>query len=134
LLNNAYPLTVDLPQVVLPLVLIGLAFILKLVVDRTARLADLVSAVLELPVDVAFLATSLTAAFVIAKPSDAAKGLTMFASYIVGTVVTVFLWRRGQRQFEGEDFWWCVPIAAMNYVLCSAGLVSAVRLLSTVMR
>jgi hypothetical protein len=46
-------------QICLPIVLIALAFLLKLVVDRQFNIADLILAGLELPVDISFFAISL---------------------------------------------------------------------------
>src|SRR5690348_2591261 len=79
-------------QVTLPATLIVVAFLLKLFVDRLASVADVISAVLELPVDVAFLATTLVAGFAIARPSDAGLGVSLFTMYIAAAIVVVVLW------------------------------------------
>jgi hypothetical protein len=52
-------------QYILPIILLLLAFLLKLLIDQTANLPLFVRAIAELPVDVAFLAISFVAAYAI---------------------------------------------------------------------
>ena len=52
-------------EIWLPGCILVLAFVLKLFVDRVAGVPDFIAALIELPVDIAFLAISLVAAFTI---------------------------------------------------------------------
>lgn len=117
--------------VLLPTAIVGLAFLLKLVVDRTAAVPDMVLALLELPVDIAFLALSFLAGAVISMPTAAADGLVLFIGYVVGSVLVVVLWRRSHRAFLEERWRHTTVQALLNYVLCVTALVVAIRVLTS---
>lgn len=117
-------------EIALPASILALAFILKLVVDRTATVPDFITALIGLPVDIAFLATSLIAAFAIADRSQAPKALVVFVLYIVGSVVAVFLWRRSLILFFADRYGGSVVFAALGYVLCGSGLLLAIGFVS----
>jgi len=117
-------------QVVLPLCILALSFILKLVVDRTAKVPDLINALFELPVDIALLATTLIAATAMAKTSHASDGLIDFGFYIVGTIVTVVTWRRSVFFFEKDKSGLAIFVSAVGYLLCLYGLYHAIEIVS----
>lgn len=117
-------------DVVLPAILVLMAFILKIVVDRTATLPDLISATLELPVDMAVLATSFIISFTIASPKNSASGLLHFTVYIFSSILVVVLWRRSTKAFTADKLWLSLLLGALNYLLCLTGLWRSVALLS----
>lgn len=119
-------------EVTLPGLILFLAFVLKLVVDRTAGIPELIAAILELPVDVAFLATTLIAAFTLATKSPAENGLIDFVFYIVGSILVVVLWRRSARCFLAEQHLLTAGLSVPSYALSAYGLVHAVGLISGV--
>lgn len=118
-----------IPQVLLPATLVALAFLLKLVVDRQFEAADFVMALLELPVDIAFLAMSLVVGFLIAGPADNADGLLAFIYYVIGAIVVVVLWRRSHNNFTRDKYRVTIGQALGGYLVCLTGLVIAIRLL-----
>ncbi len=117
-------------EIALPGSILVLAFVLKLFVDRTATVPDLIAALFELPIDVAFLAIALVAAFTISEPSRAAEGLISFIIYVVGAVLVVFLGRRSHSLFFADRHWPMVGLTSVGYGLSGYALVHAVGLVS----
>lgn len=118
-------------KILLPSILLFMAFVLKLVVDQKAELPDLIRAVLALPVDIVFLATSLVVGFTIASPQRLNQGIPLFTGYLLVAVVHVLLWRRSERLFLADNFRWTIILSLVNYILCSIGLFYAVQLVSS---
>ena len=114
--------------VVMPIVLLVFAFLLKLLIDRSATVPNVVRSVFELPVDVAFLAMTFVVAFTLGAPEHSTVGLFFFMLYIVGSILVVLLWRRSERCYEQNHRWRAGVIAACNYLLCTFGTVLAIRL------
>lgn len=123
-------LNISLLEIALPISLLLLAFLLKLFIDRTATLPFFIEAVLELPVDIAFLSTAFVVAFTISFPSKVKEGLFSFTFYIIGSIIVVFFWRRSRMFFEREKFFKSGLLAIINYILCLMALLIAVFLLS----
>jgi hypothetical protein len=118
------------PDILLPAIIVLMAFLLKLFVDRTASAADIFMSLLELPVDIAFLAISFVAGFTIANRTAASEGLTLFAVYVVVSVLVVVLWRRSRRAFTADKHLAAALLFVVNALVCVSGLVHAVRLLT----
>ena len=118
----------DILEIALPASLLILAFLLKLLIDRTASLPYFIEATLELPVDIAFLATSFIVAFTISTPPKVREGLFAFTIYVIGSIIVVFLWRRSRTYFEKQKLGASFTLAVMNYLACVSGLVFAVQL------
>ena len=120
----------DFLEIALPIVLLALAFLLKLLIDRTATIPYFVHALLELPVDIAFLATSFVVAFTIATPSSVKSGLLTFCLYISVAVVLVFIWRRSMYLFECDRLVSASLLALVNYVVSAYGLAMAIGIVT----
>ncbi len=118
------------PETALPGALLLVGFLLKLFIDRTASVADIILALLELPVDMAFLATSFVAGFSIANPTHASDGILTFCVYLAATVLVVVFWRRSRRYYTSDHLAKAGTIGALNCFLCVAGLVYSVALLT----
>lgn len=123
-------MTVELANFLLPGAILFLAFILKLFIDRTVTLPDFIFAVFELPVDIAFLATTFVAAFIITNDGDVSSGVLSFIGYIIGSVFVVVLWRRSRLFFEHDKLLISGLVAASSYLMCGFGLIYAVGLLA----
>ncbi len=117
-------------EVILPGVLLLLAFFLKLSIDREVDIPNTIYAFLELPVDVSFLATSFIAAFTItATHPDSEKGFIYFTCYLLFAGLVIFLWRKSCRLFEAEKYKTTIAISLVNYTICSACLIRAIQLI-----
>ncbi len=117
-------------EIWLPSIILILAFALKLVVDRKAELPDFFIALLEFPVDVAFLAITLIAAYAIATGDHAGEAIFLFAVYIVGSLFIVFLWRRSHGLFIENRHFSSFCTGTVEYVVSATGLVYAIDLLT----
>ncbi len=115
----------------LPGTILALKFLLKLFVDKSATWTDGVGAVLALPVDVLFLATSLVAARVIASPDYAKDGLILFIIFIGLAVLAVVFWRRSDSFFIADRHGRCALAATVNFLMSFGALVVAVREVSS---
>lgn len=116
-------------QYILPVALLLLAFLLKLLIDQTATVPLFIQAIIELPVDIAFLSASFIAAYTISVTKDTAVGLFAFCIFIIGTIIVVLIWRRCIRLFETNRFGLTVLLGAFNYLICITGLVKSIGLL-----
>jgi hypothetical protein len=114
----------------LPAIILLLSFFLKLAVDRTPDLPEFVVSLCEFPVDIAFLATSLVAAFTIGHPNYIEKGLLSFGLYILAAAVVVLCWRRSVRYFESERPFCMFFAAAASYLISGYILGHAIALLT----
>jgi hypothetical protein len=117
-------------QIGLPAAILLMAFLLKLFIDRTASNPDIIQALLELPVDVTFLAISLIAGFTISTPSRIQDGLLHFVIYLAGAILIVVLWRRSIRYFDSKRIFPTTIISILNFFLCIYGLLKAINLLT----
>jgi hypothetical protein len=117
-------------KVLLPGSLLLMAFLLKLFLDRKAEVPDIIRAVLELPVDVVFLSLSFVVGFILDNPSQATAAAFIAFCYVGAAIVIVLFWRRSERNFLSDRFWWTFVFAAANYVLCISALVFGVQLIS----
>jgi len=115
--------------IILPIVLLVLEFMLKLFIDRSTTLPVLIRSVLELPVDISFLATSFVVAFTILSPSNSEEGLVRFVIYLIGTVLVIFGWRRSVACFEQDRRWWSGGLAVASFALSATGLTLSIGLL-----
>ena len=114
----------------LPAIILAMAFLLKLFVDRTASSAEIFMSLLALPVDIAFLAISLVAGYTIANPAQVTDGLIIFAIYITIVVLVVVLWRRSDRAFTADKHLAAIICGLINAFVCVYGLVYAVQLIT----
>ena len=117
-------------QIGLPAAILLMAFLLKLFIDKTASNPDIIQALLELPVDVTFLAISFIAGFTISTPNRLQDGLLHFGFYLVGAILIVVLWRRSLRFFDSKRIWATISLGIFNFFLCAYGLLRAINLLT----
>lgn len=93
-------------EIILPITLLFLAFVLKLSIDRSIEVPNIIQAICELPVDMIFLSISFLIAYTISKQTDPSEGLFFTIAFIVIAVLTVILWRKSLRLFEKKNNWW----------------------------
>jgi hypothetical protein len=112
-----------------PAAVVLLQLCLKLFIDRTVVLPDVVEAFLAAPVDAAFLGLSLLAAVIIVDSRDVEMGLGMFAGGVVCTVLVIVMWRRAQLQFDNDRFGLAVLLGTANWAIAAVGVMYAIQLL-----
>ena len=116
-------------EIILPIILLILAFLFKLLIDRTTTLPLFLKALYELPVDIAFLATSFIIAYIISSPTNAEDGLFRILVYLIGTIMITFFWRRSINCFEKDHYLWSGILAVVGFAFSIYGLVSSIQLL-----
>jgi hypothetical protein len=117
-------------QIILPITLLVLSFLLKLLIDRSASLPRLIEGGFELPVDITFLSLSFIIAFTISFPQKAAMGLTIFILFLSVTVLLIFAWRRSVFLYENDHHIWSVILGVLCFMISVGGLVFSIRLIS----
>ena len=115
-------------EIIMPIILIGLAFLLKLFIDRTVTVPDTISSILDLPADIAFFSLSVIVSFTITKPENIDLGLMYFSSAIVLSLVVIFLWRRSIASFNSGARVMPAIAGSMNYIIAVAMAIYAINL------
>lgn len=116
-------------EIALPASLMILAFLLKLLIDRSTTAPVLVKSLYELPVDISFLAMSLIIAYTIGGKADTSRGLFFFIIYIIGAILVVLLWRRSIKCFEANRTIISAFLALINYSATLVGAYISIRLI-----
>lgn len=117
-------------EITMPVVLLGLSFMLKLFIDRSTTAPDAIVSTLELPVDITFLSISLIVGYTIAPSGDSKAGLAWFAFYMFAAIFIVFLWRRSIKNFDSGSQKTVILLAGVNYFLAITALVNSVSLIT----
>lgn len=81
-------------EVGMPILLLVLAFVMKLFVDKVAGLFDFILSIFELPTEISFLAISMVVAYTISSPSNNKSGMCWFVAYLVAVFLVIVIWRR----------------------------------------
>lgn len=114
----------------MPVVVLGLSFMLKLFIDRSTTAPDAIVSTLELPVDITFLSISLIVGFTIAPSGDSKAGMAWFAFYMFAAIFIVFLWRRSMKCFDSGSVKTVIMLAGCNYFMAITALVNSIGLIS----
>lgn len=112
-------------DIVLPAILVVIAFLLKLFMDRSVTAPLVVRSLYELPVDVLFLALSFSVAVAISTVGKREAGLFHAFVFLVVVLLSVVGWRRSVLLFEaGRKVWslfvFVVNISAAAYCLTAS--------------
>lgn len=91
-------------NLLLPVALVAMAFILKLFVDQSVDTPRIIQSLYELPVSVIFLSLTFITAYIISSVNNIGVGLCYIYFYIIFAVVIIFLWRRSLRSFEMDHY------------------------------
>lgn len=113
----------------LPVVLLALAFLLKLLIDRASTAPVFIQSLMELPVDIAFLAMSFVIAYTIKAGDKFGDGLLLFLIYIITTIIIVFFWRRSNLYFESDNYFLVGCLSSVNYIASISGVYIALNLI-----
>lgn len=115
-------------EIILPLTLLVLAFIMKLSINREIAVPNLIQAICELPVDIIFLTISFLVGFTIAKADNPSEGLFYTISFIAVATVVLSIWRYSLKLFEkGKKIW--ILLLLINLALSSLSLYRGTNIL-----
>ena len=115
-------------EIVMPILLLALSFVLKLVVGRNAESLDIISSLLELPVDMIFLSTVLIVGFTLSPSGDARQGLAWFSLYILGAIIVILLWRKSIRKSDKGSYISACCLGGLNYLLSTGALMHSLEI------
>lgn len=115
-------------EIILPITLLFLAFVLKLSIDRSIEVPNIIQAICELPVDMIFLSISFLIAYTISKPTDPSNGLFFTLAFIVIAVLTVILWRKSLKLFERKNNWW-ILLLLINMAISTLSIFQSMYIL-----
>ena len=116
-------------DVILPIALVIIAFLLKLFMDRNATVPLIIRSFYELPVDIIFLTLSFTTAFTISSTKNMESGLFHLFMFFVIALIVVVLWRRGLFLFEKDYRKVSATLFVFNGTLAGYSLYRAIALL-----
>lgn len=119
----------DKLEILLPIALVVIAFILKVFMDRSATAPLLIRSLYELPVDILFLSLSFSTAAIITTQSLAGKGLLYLFLLFIATLVVVVAWRRSILLFENDRKGWSAILFVVNAAGSGYCLSKAISLL-----
>ena len=117
-------------DVILPGIILAMAFLMKLFVDRSPDLPIFIEATYALPVDIVFLSMTFAAASCISKPTQAGTGLEHFAVYVLLAVLSIFLYRRSNTLFDSDEYFTSACLSLLNFPIAFASLIDSVKLVS----
>ncbi|PHE73275.1 hypothetical protein COF47_22860 [Bacillus wiedmannii] len=137
-------------EFILPLVLLGLSFFLKLYVNREVSNPTLLSAIAELPVDVMFVSVAFTISYqvqfsnhVITTVNSGTKeildtmdlygGYVLFGTYILLTVIVIGFWRLSIKSLDNTKWIWFGFYVGINFIICILSLLNTFSKLSEVL-
>lgn len=119
-------------ELILPVALLFLSFLLKLMIDRSVKAPIAIKAICELPVDMIFLSISFLIAFIISGGENRNDGLLYWIIYLILSIGIVFLWRRSISIYEkGENKSWLV-LLSVNLFVTLICLIISINLLINV--
>lgn len=114
-------------NIILPIVLLGISFLLKLVVDRNIDGPAFINAICELPVDILFLSLSFSIAFTITDSANISKGLFYCFIGLAISILVVIIWRRTLHYFSLKRKRWII-LLFLNLLISGLSLNSATEL------
>ncbi|WP_407477769.1 hypothetical protein [Elizabethkingia anophelis] len=115
-------------EIILPIVILLLAFILKLSIDRSVDVPNLIQALCELPVDIIFLSVSFLVASIITKSPNSNDGLFFCFVFIVMAAIVVIIWRKSLKLYErGKALW--VFLLLLNMLISTGTIFQSINVL-----
>jgi hypothetical protein len=114
-------------DIILPGLLVLIAFLLKLVVDRSVEIPNAIQAIIELPVDIVFLALTFSVAFTLTSIKNQANGLFYGFVGFAFAIIVVLLWKKTQKLFISGSKWWILLIF-INLSLSGYAVIKSVEL------
>ncbi len=110
-------LLIDNLNIILPIAILILAFLLKLFIDRNVEIPLIIRSIYELPVDIIFLSISFIAAFTISTGIEKNEGLFYCFVYLIVAIINVIIWRRTIKLFERGKTFWSIILTLVNFFI-----------------
>ncbi|HDR8261110.1 TPA: hypothetical protein QC128_004435 [Bacillus cereus] len=137
-------------EYILPIVLLGLSFALKLLINREVNKPTLLSAIAELPVDVMFVSVAFTISYqvqhsnqVITTVKNGTKevldkmdlngGYQLYTIYMLLTILVIVLWRKSIKSLDNSKWVSFFIYITINCIICILALLNAFSKLNEVL-
>ena len=118
-------------EIVLPIAVLFLSFLLKLCIDRSIEVPLFVRSIYELPVDIIFLTISFLVAYTISSNNNLKNnGLYYCFIFLIVSIVNVIIWRRAVKLFEVNRILWSILLTGINFAGTICCLSIAISFLS----
>jgi len=118
-------------DIILPIALVVMAFILKLFMDRSVSVPLIIRSLYEVPVDIVFLVLSFTTAYTITTPLNFSTGMCHLYIFLIVALVAVILWRRSIFLFESEKRLLSAILFILNGTISGYVLYYTIKLITT---
>ena len=115
-------------NIILPGVLVVIAFLLKLLVDRNLDIPNAIQATCGLPVDIIFLSLTFGVAFTISDIKNQPIGLFYCFIGIAISIIVVLLWRKSLKFFLNKNKCW-ILLLSINLLISSYSIMKSVNLI-----
>lgn len=115
-------------SIIMPTIVLGLSFFLKMFIDRQTSANDAIGSALELPVDIVFLSISLIVGFILMPNANTLLGFAWFGCYLVLAILIVFFWRRSTHNHLNNGKY--MGLGFLNYFLSISSLYFSIKLLT----
>ena len=116
-------------NVILPLILVLMAFILNLVVDKVVDLPSSIQAIIELPIDLIFLAITFYVATILSNSSIQNEGLLYSFIGLFISIIVVLISKKCSKLFINKRTKTWLLLLLFNIMVSSFSIIHAVGLL-----
>lgn len=116
-------------HVILPLILVFMAFILKLVVDKEVDFPSSILAIIELPIDLIFLAITFYVATILSNSSIQNEGLLYSFIGLFVSIIVVLISKKCSKLFINKQTKSWLSWLLINIMVSSFFIINAVGLL-----
>ncbi len=109
-------------EYILPPAVLLLAFIFRLLIDRTATLPEFLDAFCGLTIDIVFLSISFVAGHILANPQNSSNAFVNFIVYVAIAALMVFFYRRTMKLYQNGFFIKFGFMILFSYLVCVSEL------------
>ncbi|MDY4324919.1 hypothetical protein SOV88_11620 [Pectobacterium brasiliense] len=102
-----------------PIIILVLAFFMKISIGRGFALGNYGVGLLELPVDLFFVSISIFATTILTHSNDIQQKIQTLIIYLIFAVVSAILWRFNETLFlsQTKKRWWCALLIPANIII-----------------
>lgn len=120
-------------KIIMPIIMLGLTFFLKLWVVNIPKAPDYMKAIIELPVSISLLSVAMFISYTITLGSDGKQhsdGMVYFVLSLTLTLIVIAIWRGCCALFNREC--WCrmVICTSINYAMAVACAIFSIMMVA----
>jgi hypothetical protein len=117
-------------EIILPTIILMLAILMKLLVNRSASIPLVVEAFFTLPVEMLFLALTFVSADAIENEKHTNTALATALALVAVGVIIVAIWRWGLSRLDKSKMFLSWALFVMNITISLAILIYVIRLIT----